>query len=1437
VARGGREDVARDKRARRHKPSPDDVIAGRAHLRARDLCSMIHDVNPSGRPLPPAEAARRYAQKSRLQSLLIREFASETEVRPEPNKEGVISLRHRPTGADACHAVLAELDEDARSWAQRELDLGTFGAPSSHPVPERTAPERTSIERASPDRARPEPSVEPVSSPDPGPPSSESAQHLPASELVLVGERAIEAFDYDIAQRRLAAALERSGGAAAPAVALLSLLVERLGADREAIELRGRLSAEAIAEPKVRHLLAVAAARLADRESAMKFLKNLPASQAAEVFAALARASIESGDLETGARDLAQASALNPLREELAGLSELLQRRRAEQRGPLEEEVRRLIAESRFDEAEPRARELLRRWPESHVGRWATRAVEEHKRALRARELYAKAEEAIAKGDATDGLSLLKQAIAGGLSEESAEAARRRVAALEAEARARKEQAEIDEVCRQLKEADLTEGLRAYLALPDPQRREVRERERAAIPQLGWLEEASAQGSGARGKAAVSAVVALGRAIEIAQSNPGSAIDLLEQHSKALQGVGAAQGALKEARARREEQQVEDARARVEAARRALDEGGEGAAGQAEEILGGAVLREAPEAVRGEVEELRARIKAAAARQAMVTAFETYRRGEQILLARNTADELARTAPDEAEKQRWTTVSADIREAIQRLFHVQVQSEPTPAGALVDFVPPRDGGALRLLLPGSQRVVLAQAFDEYVFLRVLDPESATIRACITLFAMSPFELIRAEAREEREEREGREGREERVILMSRRGAVLEVALESGELLRRYFTYLHKDASARRAPAAPPREPSKGGEGAPAAKEASAGRAKEPPVDVTDEPLLDAQMAPGSRLCWLVWEASLTRHSIRIVRIEQARPSREIATSSSRVCVSPLFGMKEPRMGVLFEDEEKVAFFDVHGAAAGGGSARVRGIAQSMTACPDGEHVFLLAREQGGEVDGTEDPAGWVCLPQGRAEALAAREDAAARRGATFPVHRIEGLRPEAPVAVATNAAARMIYVLFRSQSGENELLGLTQPADPARSADLCEVFRVPAPRRTTLLEEPGSGRVAALVMDDDGVRVADLGRDAPALRASADPGDLPEELMTAAYSCGLPVGPALSAIATLIGAIRREDYTGVLKRIAAATKRDDPDHLVALALALVRSKHSELAGRLLARAHERHPTHAWAALENASSVLQFRDWSLALEVLQGIDPGGLDAGRAQHFYHVVATAKLHLNEPEEALVALERGRALTEGRCDLDCLIALASPLGEESEGEAAWSAEQAAVRELVRAVALADARLERGDAAGARLALDRRVVWEAREIQSLARLAEAHLAEEEAAPYARFRKALALAAFRATAGDFRALMRREVPFPRALWDRARIDALSERARAWLVESLGDKMVAISPRHAPYVGGEAPETEAGGRGAPETEADGREAPETEADRSPGAGPS
>src|SRR5277367_3421391 len=90
----------------RRRIDPEDVLAGRIKVGAAELLDIIHRVNPTGRELGAREVELRYAQKSRLQSLLVRRFGPELEVVPDPEREGTVSLNHRGHGRDGCHALL-----------------------------------------------------------------------------------------------------------------------------------------------------------------------------------------------------------------------------------------------------------------------------------------------------------------------------------------------------------------------------------------------------------------------------------------------------------------------------------------------------------------------------------------------------------------------------------------------------------------------------------------------------------------------------------------------------------------------------------------------------------------------------------------------------------------------------------------------------------------------------------------------------------------------------------------------------------------------------------------------------------------------------------------------------------------------------------------------------------------------------------------------------------------------------------------------------------------------------------------------------------------------------------------------------------------------------------------------------------------------------------
>jgi hypothetical protein len=108
--------------------------------------------------------------------------------------------------------------------------------------------------------------------------------------------------------------------------------------------------------------------------------------------------------------------------------------------------------------------------------------------------------------------------------------------------------------------------------------------------------------------------------------------------------------------------------------------------------------------------------------------------------------------------------------------------------------------------------------------------------------------------------------------------------------------------------------------------------------------------------------------------------------------------------------------------------------------------------------------------------------------------------------------------------------------------------------------------------------------------------------------------------------------------------------------------------------------------------------------------------------------------------------------------------------------------------IASADTAFGRGDAAAARRALDCPLVWEAAEVQSSARLAEAYLREEEAGGTCdRFRMGLALLSYCEQFAMRSTYRYREMPVPRAAWSAERLASLAAKARARAEEVLAMK--------------------------------------------------
>lgn len=306
-------------------PDPERLLRDGGAVRVEELFRLIHRVNPTDRGLDPDEQARRYELKAGLQSLLIERFGDQ--LRAREDGEDLVILEHAFGERDACHALLPALTPSARSWVRWQLDAVDDAAPAS------------------------------------APPTLEST----CPSVLDDARQALDAYDYPLAEQLLRSAFAASRGAPREALALLQLLVEHLAMDLEALALETKLDSAARRHPRVRALLAMAAARLGRLDDASRRVEGLPGLS--EVHAELARQALAQGHLDLATTSLGRLRDADPAHPDGARLAEALNARRqahrAEQRRPAEEELETLLERGHWQRLLESATTLLRRFPGS----------------------------------------------------------------------------------------------------------------------------------------------------------------------------------------------------------------------------------------------------------------------------------------------------------------------------------------------------------------------------------------------------------------------------------------------------------------------------------------------------------------------------------------------------------------------------------------------------------------------------------------------------------------------------------------------------------------------------------------------------------------------------------------------------------------------------------------------------------------------------------------------------------------------------------------------------------------------------------------------------------------------------------------------------------------------------------------------------------------
>lgn len=630
----------------------DRVLAGQVVASARELISLIHEVNPTGREIDKAEAARRYALKTRLQSLLVQRFADELEV-VRDGGEGVVLLRHRYLGVAASHAVVAHLGEEARAWVELQLDLGVVEqAWTRTPGELERNRDQGGQRRRRRARAR----------------TGEAARGDAAGELSAAmdeGRAALASYDYEGAR----AAFERAHGlapeGAAPLAALLDLLVNRLGLDREALDAAEGAAGAIGHSPAVRATLGLAAARLGERERAEAWGRQLDGAPAAAVFRTLAAGAIGAGDLDYAARALTRARQCLPGDPERLAVEAELGRARAAAVVEDEGRLARLVAAGDGTAAEL-ARRIVERHPGSAVARAVLKDVAARDRRARQQALLDEARAAMPRGR----FKVARQALAAarelGASAETLANAERDLGAAAARAAEVARELRLGEIAAQLEgpAGERRAGLVAYLGLDERDRGAVRRRCDGHRADFVWLDQVPATPAGRAGAIAAAVVGARAAARLLDEGDGNGAERAVLPHRVVLEEHGFGRELLARMAEHREAREQTRARLALEqagAALRARDVSG------ARTLLEGIARDRLPAPTQPEFDRLSRDLAAARRTQALLALADHHLAKQHSIHARRVLLERLAESDDADERgvlrERLVQVDAEVRQA------------------------------------------------------------------------------------------------------------------------------------------------------------------------------------------------------------------------------------------------------------------------------------------------------------------------------------------------------------------------------------------------------------------------------------------------------------------------------------------------------------------------------------------------------------------------------------------------------------------------------------------------------------------------------------------------------------------------------------------------------------------------------------------------------
>ncbi|MEA3334233.1 MAG: hypothetical protein U9Q58_11655 [Pseudomonadota bacterium] len=1323
--------MAKRKKKKRVYLNPDEVLSGKAAVSALELVRLIHKINPTEKNLKAGKNAEQYRQKAQLQSLLIKKFSGSLLVeQPDLKQPQLIGIRLKHFSEDACHTLLHELDEDAALWVRSQIDdiadrreedrsrkLVTTVATDSQA--ETVLVKLKAGEKA---EAEPEPEIK---------------EEFSANELLKLGNRAFEEYDYEAAETFFYRAFIAAPDNLEIALNLFEFLLDHLAAYEKVVTYSANLSDRIKNCEPIRILRARSLARCGDIDSAIKCLGRTDHPDAAKVYLLGAQHFLQNGDAERAAQhvNLLQSFTEPELKLEADRLISDIHQLKIKNLAPLEKEMLAAKERKEDEKAAQLARKLLIAWPENEAAREIRHHFTKERKAFEKSELLRRADQAREREEFAFEIELLKKLTA--LSPNDKETGLRLLAA-EAETEKREQTSKSNKILEFLDQGSEKEALESFAGVDKTLRQELIDRTGKA--EFCQIELIISEQPNLKSAKIIEAILELGRCrkrLTGGDDGPQAILSRLQSHEKILRFLPEAGKLRRQAETLWQKEKSDQAKALLEQSITQLEKTKLSAARELIKLI---IVEDLDDSGQKLYKKIFEQLKQADNLRQLKKSYADAESAEDHIKARDLAHRLSLEQLNESAL--WQEKEASHRNLLNvewSFFECDVENLPR----CYDLAAQKKGSTqcYSALLVDQDSLITVSSYGEWLMVGILSLTQQSYRKAI-LFR-TPKELRYP----------GITLADDRLWINGSDGHLVELALNPNEIVSWHdFSGLLKDDN----------------------------------IVVEDVCLF-----PKAGYLW-IGGRSLKRWGVdvcHIIRLDHHRSERQIRIpglpievrkgNNFQVVVPSLTCDSTPQIAKIYSEQGRNL-----------GSLSSLGVGKNVYVAathPNGSGYVLLSHIDSQDEFGFDEEEDGECqlvmeiLPENRGP----QKSIIIENSHGEMSHGIFSLPDKGLVFVYCSDSSRQ-----HCKNRDYQLLAFKF------SGNRCDrLYQTNVPSKLFFVTDEANSKIVVLNFNlnldhfqGKCVETVELGEKPPEFSpdAAADfifGNDLPS--FTEIQGCGEPTGSIKASALALVLSLQDASTVKIIA-IIESCKMDEnknPDEIISLIQALKITSNFKFAYELEGWFRHKYPDHPQTLIHRATKAIEKNEWQDVVLCLAGLPITTIDDGSARHICHLSGIALCALGRSDEALTILEQGLTMENGDCELEPLIGYlkSTPVisGKELEpGSQDWHFPSLDLYQRV------DEKLRNQEWFAVITIMENYNIAKLNDLQILARLSEAYLHYEISPKDVRWLgKVMVLAKFCDCSSQDNILRKNQLlPAWIKTWDHSRIEETIEKALHWLCE-------------------------------------------------------